>query len=76
LDKNRIKPVWLGFGSVFSGFARFGFGSVRFFRFQAYKTETELNLSVFFHDSVFSVIFFPVFSVGVRFGSVFPVSGL
>ena len=37
------------FGSVFSGFARFfsGLGSVRFFRFQAYKTKTEPNWPVF-----------------------------
>jgi hypothetical protein len=31
LDKNRFKPVWLGFFSFarfFSGFFRFGFGSV------------------------------------------------
>ena len=51
------------FGSVFSSLARFflfGFGSVRFFRFQAYKTEPEPNrsvfskiLSVFFHVLVF-----------------------
>jgi hypothetical protein len=52
-----------GFGSVFFGLARFfrfgsvlarfffrffiGFGSVRFFRFFVYKTETELNRPVF-----------------------------
>jgi hypothetical protein len=38
-DKNRFKPVWLGFfqfGSVF-----FGLGSIRFFQFQVYKIETE-----------------------------------
>jgi hypothetical protein len=34
--------VWLGFFSVF-----FGLGSVWFFRFQAYKTETEPNWSAF-----------------------------
>jgi hypothetical protein len=33
--------VWLGF------FCVFGLGSVQFFRFQAYKTETEPNWSVF-----------------------------
>jgi hypothetical protein len=54
------KPVQIGFGSVFSvwlGFFNLAwffflvwvrFGSVRFFRFQAYKTETEPNQSVFF----------------------------
>jgi len=40
LGQNRFKPVWLGF-------FRFGFGSVWFFQFQAYKTETEPNRSVF-----------------------------
>ena len=34
LEKNRFKSVWLEFDSVFSGLARF-------FRFQAYKTETK-----------------------------------
>ena len=33
-EKNRFKSVWLEFGSVFSCLARF-------FRFQAYKTETK-----------------------------------
>jgi len=62
---------FLGFGSVFSGLARvfFGFGSVRFFRFFVYKTEPAgffkklIGLIGFFFGSVFSVIFFPVFSV-------------
>ena len=59
-------PVWLSFFPVWLGFFQFGFGSIRFFRFQVYKTETEpvsffKILIVFFHDSVFSVIFFPVF---------------
>ena len=56
-NRNQFKPVWLGFlvwldffrfGSFFLvwlGF--FGLGSVRFFWFQAYKTETEPNRSVF-----------------------------
>jgi hypothetical protein len=53
--KNRFKPVWLGF-SRFSRFFRFGsvffwvffsFGSVRVFRFSAYKTETEPKRPVF-----------------------------
>jgi hypothetical protein len=56
-----IFSVWLGFGSVFSGL-----GSVRFFQFQAYKTETEsvgffkilIDLIDFFYGLVFSVIFF------------------
>jgi hypothetical protein len=46
--------VWLGFGSVFPVwlgffpvFCRFRFGSVRFVRFFAYKTETEPNRPVF-----------------------------
>jgi hypothetical protein len=33
-----LARFWLGFGSVF---CRFRFGSVRFFRFFVYKTETE-----------------------------------
>jgi len=41
LDKNRFKPVWLGFFPVWLGFFRFWFGSVRFSRFQSYKTKTE-----------------------------------
>jgi hypothetical protein len=38
--KNRFKPVWLGFLGLARFFFRFfvGFGSVRFFRFFAYKT--------------------------------------
>jgi len=32
-NRNRFKPVWLGFFPVF-----FGLGSIWFFRFQAYKT--------------------------------------
>jgi hypothetical protein len=42
------KPVQTGlarffrFGSVFFCFLQFGFGSVRYFRFHAYKIETEL----------------------------------
>jgi hypothetical protein len=44
LAQNQFKLVWLGFFPVFFGL---GFGSVRFFRFQAYKTETEPNRSVF-----------------------------
>jgi hypothetical protein len=45
--------VFSGFGSVFFGLARFffrffvGFSSVRFFRFFAYKTETEPNRPIF-----------------------------
>jgi hypothetical protein len=57
----RFFPVWLGF----SGLARFFVGSVWFF---VYKTETEpagffKNLIGFFFGSVFSVIFFLIFSV-------------
>jgi hypothetical protein len=73
-----VFSVWLGFsqfgsvffslGSVQFGFFQFGFGSVQFFWFQAYKTETEpvgffKILIGFFHGSVFSVIFFPVFLI-------------
>jgi hypothetical protein len=51
----RFFQFWLGFlgfsgfGSVWLGFFRFfvGFGSVRFFRFFGYKTETELNRPAF-----------------------------
>jgi hypothetical protein len=63
-----VFPVWLGFGSIFfSGFlsvsVRFGF-----FRFFVYKIETEpagflKNLIGFFFGSIFSVIFFLIFSV-------------
>jgi hypothetical protein len=65
-----VFSVWLGF---FSGFLSVSvrFGSVRFFRFFAYKTETEpagffknlIGLIGFFFGSVFSVIFFSVFLV-------------
>jgi hypothetical protein len=48
----------------------FCLGSVRFFRFQAYKIETEPKpvsffkiLIDFFHGTVFSVIFFLIFLV-------------
>jgi len=37
--------VWLGFFRVWLGF--FDLGSVRFFRFQVYKTETKLNWLIF-----------------------------
>jgi len=45
LGKTGLTRFWLSF----SGLARFfvGFGSVRFFRFFAYKTETEPNRPVF-----------------------------
>jgi len=68
-----VFSVWLGFGSVFSvwlGFfpVFFRFGSVQFFRFQAYKTETEpvgffKILIGFFLRFGFFGYFFPVFSV-------------
>jgi hypothetical protein len=72
------KPIQTGlarffqFGLDFFGLARFfphltrffqfGFDSIRFFQFQAYKTETEpvsffKILIVYFHGSIFSVIF-------------------
>jgi hypothetical protein len=61
LDKNRCKPVWLDFiflarffgqKLVQPGLAQFflvffGLGSVWFFRFWAYKTETKPNRLVF-----------------------------
>jgi hypothetical protein len=69
------KPVQTGlaqffrFGLVLARFfsSFFSLSSVRFFWFQAYKTETEpvgffKILIGFFHGSVFSVIVFPVFS--------------
>jgi hypothetical protein len=55
LEQKLVFPVWLGFfclarffwfGSIFFGSARFfffGLGSIRFFQFQAYKTETKPN---------------------------------
>jgi hypothetical protein len=71
LGKNRFKPVWLGFRSVFSvwlGFfpVFFGLDLVQFSQFQAYEIETEpviffkilISLIGFFYGSVFSVIFF------------------
>jgi hypothetical protein len=46
--KTGSNQVWFGFGSVFSGLAWFfsGLGSVQFFRFQVYKTETKSNRSI------------------------------
>jgi len=58
-----LARFWLGLARFFSGFLSV---SVRFFRFFAYKTEPAgffKNLIGFFFGSVFSVIFFPVFSV-------------
>ena len=40
LDKNRFKPIWLGF-------FRFGFDSVWVFWFQVYKTKTKPSRLVF-----------------------------
>jgi len=51
--------VWLGFfwfGSIF-----FGLGSVWFFRFQVYKTETKLNRSVFLKIVISLIGFFSRF---------------
>jgi hypothetical protein len=82
------KPVQTGLGSVFFGlssvqfcffglslvqFSFFDLGSVWFFRFQAYKTETELIgvfkiLIGFFHGLVFLVIFFQFFKFNRFFG--------
>ena len=79
-NQNRLKPTGFGsviwektgssrFGSVFPDLAQFFFGvfcsgSVRFFRFQAYKTELvgffkiPVSLIDFFYGSVFFIIFF------------------
>jgi hypothetical protein len=71
------KPVWLSFFSfalffpVLLGFFSIcsGLGSVWFFQFQAYKTEPVgffkilIGLIDFFHSSVFSIVFFLIFSV-------------
>jgi hypothetical protein len=67
-----VFPVWLGFARFVSSLARFffGLGSVRFFRFFAYKTETEpadffkilIGLIDFFLFN-FSSYFFLIFSV-------------
>jgi hypothetical protein len=70
----RFSWFWLGFFGLarfFPVFCRFRFGSIRFFRFFAYKTETEpagffknlIGLIGFFFGSVFLVIFFSVFLV-------------
>jgi hypothetical protein len=70
----RTKTSSNQFGLVFLvwlGFFRFGSGFFWFFRFHAYKTETEpigffkilIGLIGFFYGLVFSVIFYPVFSV-------------
>jgi hypothetical protein len=61
----RFFLVWLGFfqfDSVFSGFF-FDLGSVRFFQFHAYKTETEPNRSFFLNSNrvFFTVWFFQLF---------------
>jgi hypothetical protein len=46
-----LARLWLGFSGLtwffFLVFLRFGFGSVRFFQFFAYKTETEPSRPVF-----------------------------
>jgi hypothetical protein len=57
--------VWLGFGSVWLGFflVLFCFGSVRFFWFFAYKTETEpadffkILIGFFFRFGFFGYLF-------------------
>jgi hypothetical protein len=60
LGQKSVQTGFAQFDSVFSGLVWFfsGLSSVWFFQFQAYKTETEPNRSVFFYNSVFSVIFF------------------
>ena len=59
-NKNRFKPIWLGFfrfGLVFSGFFRFGFG---FFSFRLIKPK--LNQTVFFEILIGFVGYFFRFS--------------
>jgi hypothetical protein len=74
-----VFPVWLCFGSIwlsfFLVFCRFRFGSVWFFRFFAYKTETEpasffKNLLGFFSVRFFRSFFFR-FSRFNRFSGFF-----
>ena len=63
--KNKPKPVQTGLARFFylarffSSFFRFGFGSVQFFRFQAYKTELVGFLKILI--SFFMVFFFNYF---------------
>jgi hypothetical protein len=52
----RFFQFWLGFFLFDSGF--FGLGSVRFFQFQAYKTEP--NHLVFYNFTRFNLVFFTV----------------
>ena len=73
-NKTELKPVSVRFGffgqnlvqTGLDWFFLFGFGSVRFFRFQAYKTETEPNRSFFKKFNRF-------FSLFGFFGYFFPV---
>jgi hypothetical protein len=76
----RFFSVWLGFSGLTRFFFRFfvGFGSVRFFRFFAYKTKTEpagffknlIGLIGFFSVRFFRLFFFR-FSRFNRFSSFF-----
>jgi len=72
--KKKLKPVWLGF---FSGFFLFNFGSVWFFRFQAYKTEPIgffkilIGLISFFSRFDFFGYFFSDFLGLISFFSIF-----
>jgi hypothetical protein len=67
-DKNRFKPVWFGFFPVW-------LGSVRFFQFQSYKTETELNRTSWFFQNFnqFNRVFFTVRFYRLFFFLVFSV---
>ena len=58
LDKNRFKLVWFGFFGLAWFFS--GLGSIRFFRFQNYKTEPVgfLKILIYFF---FTVWFFQLF---------------
>jgi len=85
MNKNRFKPVWLGFfiwlgfsslTRFFPVFFRFRFSSVRFFRLQVYKTETKSVgffkiLIGFFHSSIFLIIFLSDFLDLISFFNFF-----
>jgi hypothetical protein len=64
LEEKRFKPVWFCFSVRFRFFFLFGFGSVQFFRFQIYKTETEpvgffkILISFFLRFIFFSYFFY------------------
>jgi hypothetical protein len=65
LDKNRFKLVWFGFFGLAPFFS--GLGSVRFFRFQTYKTEPvsffKILICFFSRFGFFSYLFFGFFGL-------------